>query len=140
MRTDRYLLDTSALVALLNDEDGAARVAALLRDGENALIPSVALMEIYYLTLRQVGQPSAERRYTMLRESGAVILWDMDESTLLQAARLKAGHRLSLADALIASQAIKHGAILVHKDPEYDALAGEVMLEALPYKPGHRLG
>ncbi|HDH10123.1 MAG TPA: VapC toxin family PIN domain ribonuclease, partial [Chloroflexi bacterium] len=40
----------------------------------------------------------------------------------------------SLADALIAAFAVQQGAILVHKDPEFDVLAELVRQEALPYK------
>ena len=54
----------------------------------------------------------------------AQVLWGMDEPILLTAGRLKAEHRVSLADALIAAFALRAGAALVHKDPEYDALAG----------------
>jgi len=62
------------------------------------------------------------------------VLWDMDESTVLTAGRLKAEHRVSFADALIAAFALRTGAILVHKDPEYDALDGVLDMERLPYK------
>jgi predicted nucleic acid-binding protein len=39
-----------------------------------------------------------------------------------------------LADAIIAAFAIQCNAVLVHKDPEFEALAGQMLLEALPYK------
>ncbi len=58
----------------------------------------------------------------------------MDEATVLTAARFKAVHRLSLADTIIAAYAVQANATLLHKDPEYEALAGQVRLEALPYK------
>jgi predicted nucleic acid-binding protein len=47
---------------------------------------------------------------------------------------LKARHPISIADALIAAYALQLDAILVHKDPEYDALAGTLRMEPLPYK------
>jgi ribonuclease VapC len=46
---------------------------------------------------------------------------------------IKASHRLSLADAIIAAFALQHQAVLIHKDPEFEPLSGHVMLEALPY-------
>jgi predicted nucleic acid-binding protein len=52
----------------------------------------------------------------------------------LIAGRLKVAHHLSLADALIAAFAMRHQAILVHKDPEMAVLAEFVQLETLPYK------
>jgi ribonuclease VapC len=53
---------------------------------------------------------------------------------LLTAARFKARHRLSLADALIAALAFQRRAILVHKYPEFEALAELIRQEVLPYK------
>jgi predicted nucleic acid-binding protein len=35
---------------------------------------------------------------------------------------------------MIAAFAQRENAVLVHKDPEYEALSEEVELEALPYK------
>jgi predicted nucleic acid-binding protein len=128
-----YLLDTSALMAFIEDEAGAERVERILT-GEQVLIPSVALLEVCYITRQEQGQPEAEQRYALLKRTRATILWELDESTLLTAARLKADNRISLADAMIAAFALTSHAVLVHKDPEYEALAGELTLEALPYK------
>ncbi len=54
------------------------------------------------------------------------------EALLLMAAELKALYPLSLADTWIAACAPMHGAVLMHKDPEYNALPIEQ--EALPQK------
>ena len=128
-----YLLDTSAILTLLEDEEGAEREEALLRR-ETILLPFLVLLETYYITLQEQTEDVADRRYALLKQLPATVLWDVDEPTLLTAGRLKAGHRLSLADALIAALALRHRAILVHKDPEIAALAETVQLEALPYK------
>ena len=76
----------------------------------------------------------------MIRQLKVEILWGMDESTLLTASKLKAGHRVSLADAIIAAFAIRRGAVLMHKDPELDALAGLLPMEALPLPREARAG
>ena len=47
---------------------------------------------------------------------------------LLAAARIKAGHKLSVADAWIAATAERLDATLVHKDPEFEPLAKLVRL------------
>ena len=133
MSQTSYLLDTSAILTLLEDEEGAARVEALLRQ-ESILLPFVVLLETYYITLQEQTEDVADRRYALLKQLPATILWDVDEPTLLTAGRLKAAHRLSLADALIAAIALRHRAVLVHKDPEYAVLAATVQLETLPYK------
>jgi predicted nucleic acid-binding protein len=128
-----YLLDTSAILTLLEDEEGAQHVETLLRR-EETLLPFLALLETYYITLQEQSEEVADMRYALLKQLPATILWDVDEPILLTAARLKAAYRLSLAGALIAAFAIQHQAILVHKDPEMAALAGIAQLDNLPYK------
>nr|WP_255019102.1 PIN domain-containing protein [Cyanobium sp. WKJ7-Wakatipu] len=48
---------------------------------------------------------------------------EASEPLLEQAAIIKALHSLSLADACIAAAAQQVGAILLHKDPEFRAIA-----------------
>ena len=134
MKSRRYLLDTSAVLALVEDEDGADRVEALLRT-QDVIVPFVVLLESHYISRREQGEAEADRRYALLRQLTPHILWEVDEPTLLTAARLKALNPISLADALIAAFAIQNDAILVHKDAEYEVVAGEVELETLPCKP-----
>ena len=129
-----YLLDTSALLTLLEDEAGADRVERVLKQAPT-LICAVSLVEVYYITLQDQSPTEADVRHAMLKRSGAEILWELEEPIIVTAARFKAQHTLSLADALIAASAHRHGAILLHKDPEYEALAGEVKQERLQYKP-----
>jgi predicted nucleic acid-binding protein len=62
------------------------------------------------------------------------VVWKLDEATLLKAGRFKADHRVSLADAWIAATAVQRGARLLHKDPEFETLRGEVQMESLPFK------
>jgi predicted nucleic acid-binding protein len=128
-----YLLDTSALLTFIEDEDGSDRVEEILR-GAGILLPWPVLMETYYITLQKKGRAEADRRYALIRQLKAEILWEMDEPILLTAARLKAEHHISLADAVIAAFALQHHAILIHKDPEFEALTGFLPMEALPYK------
>ena len=128
-----YLLDTSALLTFIEDEPGSDRVEKVLKDAA-ILLPWPVLMEIYYITLQEKGRAEADRRYALLRQLRAEILWAMDEPILLTAARLKAEHHVSLADAVVAAFAIRNNAVLIHKDPEFDALADLLPLEALPYK------
>lgn len=129
----KFLLDTSAILTLIEGENGAERVATILRE-EETLIPWVVLMESYYISQQERGETEANTRYAMLKELPATILWETNEATLLTAARLKANHRLSFADANIAAFAVRHNAVLLHKDPEYRALSEFVQQEVLPYK------
>jgi len=127
------LLDTSALFTLIEDEPGADRVDLALKQ-VTTLVPWTVLLEMYYITLQEEGQAEADQRIALIRHLKVRILWDMDESIVLTAAKLKANHRISLADAIIAAFAIRCGAVLIHKDPEFEALTGLLRMEALPYK------
>lgn len=127
------LLDTSAVLTLIEDEPGADRVEAALRL-ESTLVPWPVLLESHSILLRDEGQAEADRCVALLKQLDVTIIWGMDEATMLTAARIKAQHRVSLADALIAALALRAGAVLVHKDPEFESLAGLLVMEPLPYK------
>ncbi len=128
-----FVLDSSAILALLEGEAGADRVEEVLRN-ESTILPWVVLMEIHYVTLRESGKSEADRRHALLKALPSTKHWETGEATVLAAATLKAKFRLSFADALIAAVAGECGATLLHKDPEMEALAGFVDLESLPYK------
>ena len=128
-----YLLDTSALLTLLEDEAGADRIVQVLKQAPT-LICAVSLLEVRYITLQERTEAEADVRHALLKRSGATIVWELDEPSLLKAAELKAEHPISLADAIIAASAFRQGAILLHKDPEFDALPDSIKQERLPYK------
>ena len=127
-----WLLDTSALLSFIEDDAGADRVEEALRQ-PTTLVPWPVLLETHYVTLQERGQAEADRRIALIKQLDVRILWNMDESTLLTASKLKAEQRVSLADAIIAAFAIRQGAVLLHQDPEFDALAGLLPMEPLPY-------
>ncbi|MCG8455976.1 MAG: PIN domain-containing protein [Holophagales bacterium] len=136
---DRFLLDSSALITLIEDEVGADRVETVMREHACA-IPWLALLEVSYVTRQEQGQLEAERRLALLESLPAEVLWQADNALLRAAAGFKARFRLSFADAVIAGFAQTRKAVLLHKDPEFEALEGRVQLENLPYKfPGDRL-
>jgi predicted nucleic acid-binding protein len=130
-----YLLDTSAILTLIEDETGADRVEQVLTQDE-VWLPWPVLLETHYITQQEQGEAEANRRYALLKQLPATFLWEIDEPTLLTVARLKATYRISLADAIIASFAIQQKVTLLHKDPEFEILTDQVSLEALPYKGG----
>ena len=132
-----YLLDTSAILALLEDEAGADRVQYLLKN-ETVLLPFLVPLEVYCISFQEKGEETANFRYSLLKALKALHLNEVSEPVLLTAGRLKALHPISLVDAIIAAFARQRDAVLVHKDPEYVTLKDLVRLEALPYKSSRR--
>lgn len=135
---ESWVLDTSALLCLKAEEPGAGEVDRILRrhGGEGRVFVSfISMMEFYYVIHRELGEVEARRGYLQLKQLPIHII-ESDEELGLAAARLKSAGRLSVADAWVAATAERPGAILVHKDPEFESLARHVRLHPLPYKPG----
>ena len=134
---DRYLLDTSAILTLWNDEEGADDVELILRQAESgkAIVYAsfMTYMEAYYRVYRMEGIESARGIYAEIR-SLPIYEIGADEIILLRAGAIKANYRLSIADAWIVASAIEREATLVHKDPEYGQLKDAVSMLILPYK------
>ncbi|HCS48131.1 MAG TPA: VapC toxin family PIN domain ribonuclease [Candidatus Aminicenantes bacterium] len=116
----------------MTGEDGADQVEKILLGKENRpFIPWAVLFEVYYITKQTRGEKEADRRFVLIKELPASILWQMEEPEVLTAARIKAQFRISFADSIIAATAFRLDAILVHKDPEYECLSGTVKLHSL---------
>jgi predicted nucleic acid-binding protein len=132
-----YVLDAWAVVSLLQAEQPAVgEVRALLESaaaGEaDVAMSQVNLGEVYYIVARRRGQPAADDILERLRRLPIVLIAATDER-VLAAARFKAGHRVSYADAFAAAAALELGAQLVTGDSELVALA-----ETLPVRPLRR--
>lgn len=140
-----YVLDTSAVVAFLTDEEGADEVEQILRRAERAasgeektevFLPFMTLMELDYVMLQKWGAPKAD---LSLRVAGA---WPVQRIEShpdwgRAAAGVKAVTALSLGDAWNAALALMLDAELVHKDPEFDKVEG-LRHFRLPYKEKKR--
>lgn len=133
---ERFVLDTSALLTMKEDEPGAAAVEGILRQhGKKGavFISFISVMELAYILEQERGEASAREGVLQLKQLPIEVV-ESDEPLGLAAARIKASHKLSVADAWIAATAERLGATLVHKDPEFEALAGSIRLQALPPK------
>ena len=109
------VLDTWAVIGLLSADPAGESVNTLL-ETTRPVMSWVNLGEVYYLVYRRRGEREANRAVSDLRS-----LLTTDEATgarVLEAARLKANHRLSCADAFAAATAIAHDAELWTGDPE----------------------
>ena len=116
-----FCLDTSAILALRDDEPGAERVATLLEGPETCFACFITRMEVLYRVWKDEGERSGRLAYEQLQS--LPIQWvDQTDPLLLEASRIKASHSLSVADAWIAATAILGRATLLHKDPEFKAM------------------
>ena len=132
------VLDTSAILCLLEDEPGADVVEQKIAAAEAGNIKLgasfVSLTETFYITHLSQGQARAQEFVAVVKSWPMEIIYP-DESLCLAAGEIKATHSVSLADAFVAATAHLASAVLIHKDPEFEALKGTISLQALPYKP-----
>lgn len=131
----RFLLDTSALLTLRDDEAGADRVAEVLNLASSGKAKCygcfITLMEVYYRVWRDEDKVAGQLAYQQCL--ALPVEWMSNSETLLvRSAGYKAMYPLSTADAWIAACAAEQGAVLLHKDPEFKPLP--VMQELLPLK------
>ena len=116
-----FCLDTSAILTLRDDEPGAERVAMLLEGPDPCFACFMTRMEVLCRVWKDEGERSGRLAYKQLQS--LPIEWvDQTEALLLEASRIKALHRLSVADAWIAAAALLGRATLLHKDPEFEAI------------------
>ena len=113
--------DTSAILTLRDDEPGAERVAIHLEGPDPCFACFITRMEVLYRVWKDEGERSGRLAYEQLQS--LPIQWvDQTEPLLLEASRIKALHRLSVADAWIAAAALLSRATLLHQDPEFEAI------------------
>jgi predicted nucleic acid-binding protein len=130
-----YLLDTSAVLTLWNEEEGFEIVEAILKRNKTNLtyISFMTFMEGKYRIWRNNGKNAA---FEFIRDLNylPIIRIDVDDILLETASEIKALNSLSVADSFIIASAIKTESILVHKDPEFEQVKNKVTMLKLPYK------
>ena len=121
-----YVLDTSALFVYIQEESGSRTVENIFdsaaKEKCNIFVSFISLMEIYYITWQEKGEDIA-KELVILIKSLPIEIVESNERLILSAGRIKASHRLSVADAIVAATAIDKSGILVHKDPELDVVS-----------------
>lgn len=130
-----YVLDSFALLAFLQDEPGAGRVAELLEAagrGELRLYLSVVnLAEVVYRTVRGYGLEQAVAVLARLEELPLEVV-EVDRALALEAAIVKGRHAVALADCLAAALARRVGGAVVTGDPDFGELGEVAPVEWLP--------
>jgi PIN domain nuclease of toxin-antitoxin system len=98
----RYTFDACALLAFLNDEEGAGTIEKLLEQsvtGDTHISMSIVnLLEVYYGELRDKGTDIAQVVLDMVQHYSINIVNTISEQIFKEAARLKATYKISLAD------------------------------------------
>ena len=130
-----YVLDSYALLAYLQREQSAERVRNFFRvaqRGQASLsLCTVNLAEVLYLVERRRGSEAARNALVVLQQELPIQMVPADLPLSLDAAHLKAGYPISLADCYVAALAQQLGATILTGDPEFARLENVVRIEWL---------
>ena len=125
-RSNRFVLDSYALIGYLENEPFSQRIEQFLRSakrGDTLLyLHAIHLGEVYYITLREQGQKSADLAYSRIKAFPVTFISNIDEELLITAAALKANYPISYADSFATGLAIVKNCPLISGDPEFVAL------------------
>ena len=120
-----YVLDTSALLAYIENEDGVADIERVLieaLDDQHTLYVSVvSCIEVFYVSLQEQGPAVASERLQLLQDL-PLVREPLHDDVVALIGEIKASHAMSFADCCIAGLARQKQAILMHKDPEFEQL------------------
>lgn len=133
--TLNVVLDAWALMSIVRREQPAmGRVYGVLRDAEDGraqvAMSVINVGEVYYHVARAFGMEDGDRLLAYVRRLAIAILPATDER-VMAAARIKAKHRVSYADAFAVAASEELGGSVWTGDPELIALGDLYRIEAL---------
>lgn len=122
MKKPRYVLDSYALLAYLRAEPGGDEVKGLLEEVQKGqaeiYLSLINLGEVAYIVERRRGTAVADEVIERVH-SLPVLITDVDEERVLDAAHIKANHAISYADAFAVALAKELDAPVITADPEF---------------------
>ena len=128
------VLDSWAVIAYLEDEDAAARVADLIADAHeeqiSLLMTVVNAGEVWYIVARQTSAADADASIKQLRDLGIEFV-DADWSLAKDAGYFKSKNKMSFADGFAAALAKQRKAHLATGDPEFRQIEKEIAISWL---------
>lgn len=128
------VLDSWAVIAYLEDEAAAERVAEHIADAHENDIPLfmsvVNAGEVWYIIAREMSVSDADRSIAELKRLGIEFV-DADWPLAHEAGGFKAKHKMSFADCFAAALAKQKKALLLTGDPEFKQVDKDISIEWL---------
>ena len=132
-----YVLHTSALLAYIENEEGADEVETLFVNALDStveiFISTVTCIEVFYISLQEQGNVVAANRLKLI-ENLPLTQQPLNQQLTKIVGEIKASKAMSFADSCIAGLAKFKNAVLVHKDPEFEQIEEDVKQFKLKYK------
>lgn len=131
----KRLLDSYALLAYLNKEDGFEKVRKVLANSQKTSFPvlmnELNVGETYYILYRKRGHEQAEYFLDVVLPGLPISMISNDFSAVLAASKIKARHPLSFADCFAVATARRENAAILTGDPEFEQVEELVKIDWL---------
>jgi predicted nucleic acid-binding protein len=131
----KRLLDSFALLAYLNKEDGFESVRSALADAQKSTFPvlmnEINVGETYYIIDRKRGHEQAEYFLGPVLTGLPISVISNDFNAVISAAKIKARHAISFADCFAVATAQRENAVILTGDPEFKKAAKLVEIDWL---------
>jgi len=118
------LFDTRFFVEYFysSDSEFLRRLKEDLRTVGDRRVSVVTIHEIYRIDLEREGREVARLRSETIRRDFEVV--EMGYEVAVRSAELRRGHRVPMADSVIAATALLHGCAVVSDDPHFRGMEG----------------
>jgi predicted nucleic acid-binding protein len=130
----RYVLDSFALLAYLNGEEGHQRVAQILGQAQEEqtrlYLSIINYGEVAYIVERARGLTQAHRTIAAVDQLPIEVI-EADRRLTFAAAHIKANYPLAYADCFTIALAQEKGATVLTGDPEFRAVDSLATIEWL---------
>ena len=128
------VLDSWAVMAYLEDEASAEKVADIMADAHEEKIPLLMTVvnagEVWYILAREATIAEADASVRQLRQLGIEFV-DADWELAREAGGFKAKHKMSFADCFAAALAKQRKAHLVTGDQEFKQVEQDITIDFL---------
>ncbi len=128
------VLDSWAVIAYLEGEPSAEKIADLIADAHEHDIPLfmsvVNAEEVWYILAREASISDADRAIAELMRL-RIELIDADWTLAHDAGGFKAKHKMSFADCFAGALAKQKKAVLLTGDKEFKQIEGDITIEWL---------
>jgi predicted nucleic acid-binding protein len=133
-RPKAIVLDSWAVIAYLEDEPAAEKVADQIADAHENDIPLFMSVinagEVWYIIAREASVSDADRSITELRHLGIEFV-AADWTLAHEAGGFKSKYKMSFADCFAAALAKQKKALLLTGDPEFKQVEPQITIDWL---------
>ncbi len=91
------------------------RTKEIIQNAKEKYVSTIAIHEIYRLTLQKEGRETAKLRTTLLQKDFKTV--DVDPKIAITSAEIRHKHRISMAGSIIVATALTLKAICITDDP-----------------------